>query len=134
MSVKRDALKNDQLVYVLLANKQQKYPLGRSRIVYIGRTMNGLARMAGSTAYRAIDVLHELRGVDEIEVRWFSAQPKPGVRDAWKKLERAFLLVFREEFGEVPKCNVHGKGFTERANDWEYFTYEGVKSKISSLG
>lgn len=42
-----------KLVYLLIADKRLKYKNGKSRIVYIGTTKKGVARIAQSAASRA---------------------------------------------------------------------------------
>ena len=56
MEVHRVSLKNDKLVYVVLQDKKYQYPNGRSRVVYIGTTQNGVSRMAVSAAYRSEEI------------------------------------------------------------------------------
>jgi len=41
--------------------------------------------------------------------------------ETWKKLERALLLTFRQEYGDVPKCNTQGKRMRWR-DERNYFT------------
>jgi len=42
--------RREKLVYILLAPKPQKYPRGRSRIMYVGTTEKGISRIAGSVS------------------------------------------------------------------------------------
>jgi hypothetical protein len=49
----RVVIGNQKLVYVLIADKRIKYPRGKSRIVNIGTTKKGVARIAHSTAAKA---------------------------------------------------------------------------------
>lgn len=48
MEVNRVTVGKDKLVYVILQDKKMQYPEGRSRVVYIGTTKNGGARIATS--------------------------------------------------------------------------------------
>jgi hypothetical protein len=41
-------------------------------------------------------------------------------------------MEFRRQFGEVPRCNSHGKKFTE-VDEFEYFTRKGVRNVIEEL-
>jgi hypothetical protein len=50
----------------------------------------------------------------------------------WLKLERALLLGFREIYSEVPRCNIHGKGYVE-GDEFEYFSRSRIKGIIRSL-
>jgi len=50
----------------------------------------------------------------------------------WIKLERALLLSFRDIFGEVPRCNIHGKGYVE-GREFEYFARRRINFLIKSL-
>lgn len=50
----------------------------------------------------------------------------------WLKMERAFLLVFREMFGDVPVCNSQGKKITEH-DEFEYFARARIKRVIEDL-
>jgi predicted GIY-YIG superfamily endonuclease len=116
--VTRVAVSHRKLVYVIVADKKLSYPRGRSRIVYIGTTKNGVNRVAQSAAYRAEKVLN-LHGVEEFAVRIVACRPRQRVK-TWKKLERALLLAFREIYGEVPKRNTQGKKMSWR-DETEYF-------------
>ncbi len=95
-----------KLVYVLTADKKIRYAKGRSKIVYIGTTKNGIDRIASSAAYRAEEIF-ALSGVTRCEARIVTCTPRQRIR-SWAKLERALLLAFRERYGSVPRCNKHG--------------------------
>src|SRR5260221_10909417 len=103
MQVSRVSLGRKKLVYLIVTAKTLKYHWGRSRIVYIGTTKKGMARIAQSAAAHADEVL-ALHGVKEFYVRVLMCAPKPNVK-TWVKLERALLLLFRREYGELPVCN-----------------------------
>jgi len=98
----------NKLVYVLMADKKIRYPEGRSRIVYVGTTKNGSSRVAESVAWQAEKILR-LRGVLSLDARVLTCRPRQNVK-TWLVLEKALLIAFREKFGEVPRCNIHGKG------------------------
>src|SRR2546421_8533985 len=46
-----------EVVYLLVADKRISYPLGRSRIVYIGRTGIGMRQICASAASKSQEVL-----------------------------------------------------------------------------
>jgi len=127
---RRVILKDEKLVYVLIANKKIDYPEGRSRIVYIGTTKNGGSRIAQSVATRAKRILG-LNGVTEFEARTVTCKPRQRVK-MWHKLERALLLDFREKFGAIPVCNVHGKNFVE-TDEFGYFAKSRVARVLEDL-
>lgn len=138
VSLKRDAalvarriiLRDEKLVYVLVANKKLQYKSGRSAVVYIGTTKNGGSRIAQSVATRAKRILG-LHGVTEFQARTVSCKPRQRVK-MWHKLERAMLLCFKEMFGQVPECNVHGKNLSER-DEFSYFSRTRVKRVLEDL-
>jgi hypothetical protein len=100
LSAKRILVGNQKLVYVLVGPKPIKYEFGRSRILYIGTTKNGSARVAQSVASRADHILGT-HGIKSFEARIVTCRPRRRVK-TWEKLERAMLLCFRELFGELP--------------------------------
>lgn len=138
VSLKREAalvarrviLKDEKLVYVLVANKKLQYINGRSRITYIGTTKNGGSRIAQSVATRAKRIL-SLHGVTEFEARTISCKPRQRVK-MWHKLERAMLIAFKEKFGEIPECNIQGKNFNE-TDEFSYFAKSRIKRIIEDL-
>ena len=130
MSVANTHVGKDKVVYFLLADSKQTYLGGRSRLVYVGTTKNGLDRIANSVAYRAPSVLR-LHGVRGFSVRIATCRPRQRVK-TWMKLERAFLLQFREIYGEVPLCNIQGSGFTEK-DEFRYFARSRVNSILHDL-
>jgi len=119
-----------RLVYVLVADKPQRYREGRSRIVYIGTTKKGVARVAQSAAARAEEIL-SLHGVRAFEARIVTCSPRQNVA-TWRKLERALLLGFRERFGQVPRCNSHGKKMRV-TDEFGYFAKKRILSIIDEL-
>jgi len=130
MQVTRVSVGRKKLVYVILAKKALKYPWDKSRIVYIGTTKKGVARIAQSVAARAHDVL-SLHGVREFLVRIVTCPPRPNVK-TWEKLERAFLLVFRHKYGALPKCNTQGKNMKQR-DEFKYFKRERLERVLEML-
>lgn len=50
----------------------------------------------------------------------------------WHKLERAVILVFKEEFGHIPECNVQGKNFVE-TDEFRYFTRARIRHILEDL-
>lgn len=126
----RVSIGNKKLVYILVADRRQKYELGRSRIVYIGTTRKGVSRVARSVAFRANDVL-ALRGVRSFHARIVTCPPRPNVA-TWLKLERALLVCFKERFGEIPTCNSHGKRMRER-DVFRYFKKRAAAKVIDEL-
>ncbi len=139
VSLKRDpaiiasrvALGNEKLVYVLVADKRLRYPKGKSRIAYIGTTQNGASRIASSVAARAPKIL-AIRGVRSFEARVLTCTPRRNVK-TWRVLERAVLLAFREEFGEIPRCNSQGKRMRERDEFDRYFRRARIRGIIHDL-
>lgn len=105
--VSRAALHERSLVYVACANKLIKYPRGRSRVVYIGTTKNGIDRIAASAARTAKRFLNH-HGVRSLDCFVVTCRKRPGLK-TWKKLEHALLLAFKDVFGQVPIGNTQGK-------------------------
>ena len=119
-----------KLVYLLIADKRLKYRNGKSRIAYIGTTKKGVARIAQSAATRAEDIL-KLHGVRTFHARIVTCNPRQRVK-TWIKLERGLLLCFRERFGEVPRCNSHGKKMKE-VDEFYYFAKRNLINIIDDL-
>lgn len=119
-----------KLVYVLIADKRLKYPKGRSRIAYIGTTQKGAQRVAQSIAARA-DTIFKIRGVRSFHARIITCRPRRNVA-TWRLLERAFLVIFRETYGVVPKCNSHGKKMGRR-KVFNYFHPRGISRVLDEV-
>jgi len=119
-----------RLVYVLIADKRLKYKDGKSRIAYIGTTKKGMSRIAQSIAARAEDIL-SLRGVYSFHARIITCGRRQNVK-TWHKLERALLLAFKERYGEVPRCNSHGKRM-KITDEFRYFRRTGIFNLIDEL-
>jgi len=96
--------RSKELVYVILNDKLVKYPHRKSRIVYIGMTQNGIARVGSSLARKANDKWAESeakrpRAVLKAQVITCT-DPKHT-----HEMEAALLLSFRERYGTKPKYN-----------------------------
>ncbi|SUE63191.1 Uncharacterised protein [Roseomonas gilardii subsp. rosea] len=111
MVVSKVAIGDEKLVYVACASRKLRYPKGNSPVVYIGTTKKGAERLFSSAAYRADDILN-IHAVDSFEVRVITCRPRQNVK-TWLRLERAMLVAFKERYGDIPRCNVHGAGMTE---------------------
>ena len=68
VTVRRVALEHERLVYVICADRKLRYPNGYSQIACVGTTRKGFARVAGSAAARAEDVLWS-HGVKSFDIR-----------------------------------------------------------------
>lgn len=130
MQVGRVSVGKKKLVYAIIACRPQKYPWGRSRVVYIGTTKKGVDRIAQSAAARAKAVL-SLHGVRDFVVRIVTCAPRPNVK-TWVKLERALLLTFRNKYGKLPVCNTVGKRIKQR-DDFYYFKRERLEDILEAL-
>jgi len=130
MQVTRVAIGDEKLVYVLLADKAVEYKNGRSRIVYIGTTKRGVSRIAQSAAFRADKILGT-RGVHSLSVRVVTCRRKQRTK-TWVKLERALLLAFRDQYGDVPICNSHGKKIRE-LDEFKHFSRARADRVIEDL-
>ncbi len=120
ITITRQALRAEKLVYLAVANKSRKYPFGyRSPILYIGTTRTGVQRIAQSAAARAQRLLVN-HGVSQLQFHVVSCTPLRNVR-TWQKLERALLLAFKHTYGSVPVGNTAGKNARWR-DELEYFS------------
>jgi hypothetical protein len=127
LTVTRFAVRADHLVYVAVANKSVSYLQGKSRILYIGTTKNGIDRIASSAAARARGMLR-LHGVKSVEFFVFTCRARQNVK-MWRKLERALLLTFKELYGEPPRFNTQGKNMVWVDED-EYFAIGRLRTII----
>ena len=127
VTIHRGAADNPCLAYIAVANRPIAYSYGRSHIVYIGTTRAGASRIAASAAAKAPEML-ALHGITHLEFYVITCQPRRRVK-TWRKLERALLLTFRQEFGEIPRCNSQGNRmvWTDEAH---YFTEARLRSII----
>lgn len=130
LTIHRPAIHSQCLVYVAITNRAIQYSYGRSRIIYIGTTGAGASRIAASAAAKASEMLG-LRGVRDLEFYVVTCQPRRRVR-TWRKLERALLLVFRQEFGEIPVCNRQGARMVW-TDETDYFTEPRLRAVIYEL-
>ena len=118
-------------MYFFVVDKRLKYPEGRSRIAYIGTSRNGLDRVLTSVAERAKPIF-EIHGVNRIQVYTVGCAPRRRVK-AWRILERACLLAFRDVYGKVPWENVVGKAL-EEDDEFEYFDRGSVRRLLKEIG
>ncbi len=101
---------SDKMVYILTANKHQRYrgpdskTVGRSKIIYIGTTKKGVGRPAASAVSKASEVFYHLHGVRTIDVHVVTCDPH-SKKQVWKKLEAALLDAFRQKYFQLPKYN-----------------------------
>lgn len=123
-------LGKQKAVYVMVVNKNIKYEYGGSPIAYIGTTKQGINRAAQSAANHAQQIL-DIHGVNSFSVYLVTCKSRQGVK-TWHKLERAMLLSFRSEFGQVPLCNQHGRRISEK-DEFEYFTRSRIRDIILSF-
>lgn len=139
ISLKRDAaievdrisIGKLKLAYVICADRKLSYQNGRSRIAYIGTTKTGIQRVAQSAANRADSVLG-LRGVNKFRVHIVTCTSKQKVK-TWHRLERALLIAFADKYGEVPRCNSHGKNFVWTDSDAKFFRWQRLGTVIDDL-
>ena len=138
LSLSRAALKKDELVYVLVADKKLRYPSGRSRIAYIGMTESGVHRITKSAADRAEKILSQ-PGVEEFMARvvHFPLIDKRSARH-WKKrpsllLERALLISFREKYGDIPLCNSTGSKMKATNGEFQCFGQHRIGVVLEDL-
>jgi hypothetical protein len=101
--VDRAAIKARHLVYLLVADKAQRYPWKRSPILYIGTTAKGVARIASSAAHRADDIFARY-GTRRFVVRVATCPRRAGMQ-TWKVLEKDLMRRFKARHGEVPFLN-----------------------------
>lgn len=130
MTATRVSVGKAKLVYLLCADKKLIYPKGKSRIAYIGTTKKGVSRIAQSVATRA-DKLLRLPGVHSFHARIVTCRPRQRVK-TWIKLERAMIILFREMYGSIPKCNSNGNRM-KRTNEFNYFSHKGVRAVLEDL-
>src|SRR5208283_4910309 len=73
----------------------------------------------------------QLRGVNKFQVRIVTCTPRKHIK-SWRKLERALLLQFKKMLGEVPRCNVQGKGM-RWTNESDFFRLNRQSDVIDDL-
>ena len=130
-TLRRNILRADMLVYLFATKTPRKYKLGRSRIVYIGVTTIRFERLLGSMKQgeraRKILKLHGVKEFDAFTVT-FSSQDKK----LFAKLERAFLIKFRELYGESPFANKTGDRMRWR-DERDYFSTDKIEKIIKKF-
>ena len=137
MTVFRARHKLKRVVYVLLADKPQKYGKKRSRIIYIGESgKRGFERPATS-AYRKADQAfgtkkssEKLHGVGKIDVHLLTFRGKRNVR-LWEELEKNLLAIFANKYKCLPRFNHKGKG--SDVEDIRYFQRSRLDAIIERL-
>ena len=92
------------MVYILTANKPQRYRNGRSHLLYIGTAKKGAGRPAASAVNKASEVFYTLHGVKTIDVHIVTCAPRKATQ-TWKELESALLDVFRKTYFQLPRYN-----------------------------
>ena len=127
VEVTRHALRARKLVYIIRARRRHKYAKGKSRVVYVGTTQRGVARIMESAATKA-SVLLTRHGIERMEIFIVTATQRQHV-PTWKKLERALILEFKEMFGEPPLENKQGKRMVWR-DEKKYFRRERLQDVI----
>ena len=130
--INRNAIKEEKLVYIGVANKKIKYSeFGKkSHIVYIGTTKKGSDRMLGSASHQGKKILCK-HGIKELKFFVVTCTKLQKVK-TWHKLERALLITFRSMFGTVPQCNNQGNKM-RWTDERDYFTEDRLKTVIKQL-
>jgi len=131
MTVTRLTGSPSKLCYVVTANKIVAYSKGRSKIVFIGATDEGIARLVTAVASRTDEILsnHDLT---HFEAHVVTCKALPRVQ-TWRMLERALLVTFRDLHGEPPLCNRHGARLQEE-DAFAYFARERILNVLEDLG
>ena len=137
MTVFRSRSKVKRVVYILQADRPQKYCKGYSRIIYIGQSgKKGIGRPATS-AYRKADqafgakkASEKLRGVKKIDVHLLTFKGKGNVR-LWEELEKNLLATFVNKYKCLPRFNHKGKG--SEVEGVKYFRRSRLKAVIDRL-
>lgn len=131
MAITRLPSRSEKLCYVVTANKIVAYRTGRSKVVFIGATEEGLSRLVGVVGARTEEIFahHDLT---HFEAHVVTCKSVPRV-ETWRKLEKALLLTFRDLYGEPPLCNRHGAGIQEE-DEFSYFTRERIRNVLEDLG
>lgn len=119
-----------QLCYVGRVNKTVRYPLGKSAIVYIGTTRNGLFRIANSAAWKAESLLGHY-GITTVSYSVIECGKRRNTL-TWRLLERALIIRFRERFGSVPLGNDQFKN-ANRGKEFDHFSQARLDAAIDSL-
>lgn len=131
LTLNRVKLQGEQFVYVIQAKRKFHYPNGSSRVVYIGTTSQGLARLAQSAAAKAAPLL-ATHGVTSFDVRVITCRPRQNVQ-TWRVLERDLLLAFKDLYYEQPRFNVQGKRMRASASDFHLFKKSRLQAVLKQL-
>jgi len=105
--VDRSVIKAKHLVYLFVADRPHRYLWRHSRILYVGTTAKGVARITTSVAARAKDIFARY-GVRKFHVRVVTCTKRPGL-SSWKVLEKDLLRRFKALHGGVPLLNKQGR-------------------------
>jgi hypothetical protein len=120
--------KSRRLVYILTAAKPQKYPYGKSRIIYIGTTGKGTQRPAVSAVNKASEAFGKLRGVKEIDTYIVTSGKLQAVR-TWEHLESSLLAIFVGRYHRLPLYNKK-RGSIRYAEDVTLFRRKALEQII----
>lgn len=131
LTLNRVKLDGDQFVYVIQAKRKFHYANGSSRVVYIGTTSQGLARLAQSAAAKAAPLLSK-HGVTSFDVRVITCRPRQKVL-TWRVLERDLLLAFRDLYYAPPEFNIQGKNMRVRSTDFRHFSKSRLQKILRDL-
>ncbi|MET3694569.1 hypothetical protein [Methylobacterium goesingense] len=121
-----DADLNQEVVYLLVANKLQGYNHGKSRIVYIGRTERGVKRISESAADKIAQALDH----DFLKLRAYVIWCNPEADEKASlpnMLERTIILRFEQIFGQLPLLNKRG---FKLGDEGKYFTGNAIDKII----
>lgn len=105
--VDRSVIKTKHLVYLFVADKPQRYPWQHSRILYVGTTAKGVARITASVAARSKDIFTRYK-LRRFRVRVVTCTKRAGL-SSWKVLEKDLLRRFKALHGAVPLLNQQGR-------------------------
>lgn len=130
MTVTRVSTGNKKLCYVVTVNKIVRYQKGRTKVVYIGGTDEGLDHLVTATAGRASQILAS-HDITHFDAHVITCKSHGGVA-TWHKLERAMLLAFTDLYGEKPLCNPFGAG--KETDEFKYFARERIINVLEDLG
>lgn len=126
LSVHREGLPEvNNLVYIASANRRVKYGKGlKSRVVYIGTTTRGVARIAESAAKKTTELL-TTHGFKSLHFRVVKCKGTQSVA-MWEKLESALLMEFLDMYGKLPL----GNHKISKTFDWDSIEKHFVRSAL----
>ena len=107
-------LRKAHYIYLIAVEKPIWYKQEKSRIIYIGRTEKNADEALNSLSYRVIYSIPQKLGKrrlgNSVSVYFIdlSEDILPG------DIEGALLYAFNARYGDIPKCNTHGKGYTHK--------------------